>query len=56
VIYPSEYLGEPDDNELQLLVEYLISLKDAENVRRIEKRNWKNRISTAYNTRPIPLT
>jgi RNA polymerase II subunit A small phosphatase-like protein len=43
VIYPSEYLGEEEDNELQLLLNYLITLKDIENVRTIEKRNWIRR-------------
>lgn len=40
-IYPTEFLGNPEDNELKLLLKYLISIKDVENVRRIEKRNWK---------------
>ena len=38
------FFGEPDDNELQKLIVYLEKLKSAENVRKIEKRNWKNRI------------
>ncbi len=41
VIYPKEYRGENDDNELLLLADYLITLKDRTNVRRIEKRGWQ---------------
>jgi RNA polymerase II subunit A small phosphatase-like protein len=40
-IYPKSYRGEGEDNDLNLLANYLISLKDAENVRKIEKRFWK---------------
>ena len=40
-IYPKEYVGEIDDNELELLLDYLLTLKDVENVRNIEKRNWR---------------
>lgn len=39
-IYPKEYTGE-DDNELLLLADYLLTLKDKTNIRRIEKRGWK---------------
>ena len=39
-IIVTPYIG-VDDNELLLLNHYLVSLKDAENVRTIEKRNWK---------------
>jgi carboxy-terminal domain RNA polymerase II polypeptide A small phosphatase len=41
-IYPKEFLGEENDNELELLLKYLLTLKDVENVRNIEKRNWRN--------------
>ena len=41
VIYPRAFVGNPKDVELKLLAKYLISLKDKENVRRIEKRNWQ---------------
>lgn len=44
-IYPSEYLGQPHDDELLRLLAYLLQLKDAENVRLIEKRDWAGRIS-----------
>lgn len=40
-IIVTPYVG-VDDNELLLLNHYLVSLKDAENVRTIEKRNWKH--------------
>lgn len=40
-IYAKEYLGEENDNELELLLEYLLTLKDVENVRVIEKRLWR---------------
>jgi hypothetical protein len=42
VIYPKEYLGDSGDNELLLLFKYLMKIKDVENVRTIEKRNWKS--------------
>ena len=40
-IYVKEYKGDPDDKELLFLLEYLLTLKDVENVRTIEKRNWR---------------
>ncbi len=43
-IYIQEFTGDKEDNELQILLKYLISLKDVENVRAIEKRGWKNSI------------
>jgi carboxy-terminal domain RNA polymerase II polypeptide A small phosphatase len=44
-IYPKEYLGEPEDCELTLLLDYLIKIKDVPNVRAIEKRTWKSIVS-----------
>lgn len=44
VIYPKEYRGEEDDNELLLLADYLLTLKDKTSVRRIEKRGWKTQL------------
>jgi carboxy-terminal domain RNA polymerase II polypeptide A small phosphatase len=41
-IYPAEYLGAPDDQELPRLLRYLVSLKDMDNVRRLEKRFWRD--------------
>lgn len=43
-IYPKEFTGDMGDQELKLLAKYLKLLKDKENVRRIEKRNWQNRV------------
>ncbi|WP_196888480.1 HAD family hydrolase [Aureivirga sp. CE67] len=40
-IYPKEFTGNTEDNELKYLSKYLITLKDVENVRTIEKRNWR---------------
>lgn len=37
----TDNLGETTDNELPALAEYLLSLKDAENVRTLEKRYWR---------------
>ncbi|MCL9805512.1 HAD family hydrolase [Flavobacterium amniphilum] len=41
-IYPSEFNGDKNDNELELLVNYLETFKDISNVRTIEKRNWRD--------------
>lgn len=43
-IYPKAYQGEMEDNELEKLAEYLQTLKDRTNIRRIEKRNWRNQV------------
>lgn len=43
-IYPKAFNGEADDNELALLMQYLLKLKNVNNVRIIEKRNWKEQI------------
>ncbi|MFA0964934.1 HAD family hydrolase [Roseivirga sp. BDSF3-8] len=43
-IYVTEFKGSPDDTELKELATYLDTLKFADNVRHIEKRNWKRRI------------
>ena len=40
-IYPTEFLGDKLDNELNLLSKYLIKFKDVSTVRNIEKRYWK---------------
>lgn len=40
-IYPLQFNGDPNDNELIRLIEYLKTLKLVENVREIEKRNWR---------------
>lgn len=44
-IYPKPFEGQRDDDELLYLGDYLKSLKDCENVRGIEKRNWRNSVS-----------
>ena len=41
-IYPKAFMGDPDDMELKFLSKYLRSLKNKENVRSIEKRNWRS--------------
>lgn len=41
-IYPEEFKGNPQDNELALLIKYLMTLKEVENVRTISKRGWKS--------------
>ena len=43
-IYVSEFKGNQNDNELFQLREYLDTLKQVENVRIIEKRNWKEKL------------
>jgi carboxy-terminal domain RNA polymerase II polypeptide A small phosphatase len=44
-ILVSKYFGSLEDNELYLLFEYLNILGKEDDVRKIEKRNWRNRIS-----------
>lgn len=41
-IYPIEFNGNPEDKELEYLLSYLLTLKDVDNVRTIEKRGWRN--------------
>ena len=43
-IYPKPFTGDTADEELRLLAKYLKSLKDMENIRRIEKRSWQNQV------------
>lgn len=38
------YDGSPDDNELLLLMRYLDRIKDVPNVRRVEKRTWRQQV------------
>ncbi|MDO7847576.1 HAD family hydrolase [Hymenobacter sp. M29] len=40
-IYPTPFLGDPSDNELIILTNYLHSLHEEANVRSIEKRQWQ---------------
>ncbi|MDD0852765.1 HAD family hydrolase [Halobacteriovorax sp. GB3] len=37
-----EFLGDHDDNELLHLIEYLKTLSGVDDVRNIEKRNWRD--------------
>jgi len=39
-----EYTGEVDDDELLYLCRYLETLSSVENVRTVEKRNWRQRL------------
>lgn len=48
-IYIKEYKGDSNDNELIYLEKYLKSLKDIENVRIVEKRNWRKDIQMIDN-------
>ncbi|MFO1021593.1 MAG: HAD family hydrolase [Planctomycetales bacterium] len=41
-VYVSEFQGDPEDRELVKLETYLRSLAEVEDVRRIEKRGWRN--------------
>lgn len=38
------FQGETEDNHLLLLKDYLISIKDEQNLRKIEKRSWQNQV------------
>jgi RNA polymerase II subunit A small phosphatase-like protein len=40
-IYPKPFMGDKNDTELMQLLPYLLSLKESENVRKIEKRFWR---------------
>ncbi len=43
-IYPTEYTGNSEDDELLHLATYLQTLKNKTNVRTIEKRGWKTEV------------
>jgi RNA polymerase II subunit A small phosphatase-like protein len=43
-IYAKPYYGDTNDHELAILATYLLALKDAENVRTIEKRHWRQQV------------
>jgi RNA polymerase II subunit A small phosphatase-like protein len=43
-IYAKAYEGEREDGELELLARYLAGLKGVANVRRIEKRRWRESV------------
>lgn len=40
-VYIKEYTGDTTDEELNHLQEYLLTLKNVENIRAIEKRGWR---------------
>lgn len=44
-IYPSEFRGDQNDDELKWLSKYLKTLKDKDNIRSIEKRNWRSLVN-----------
>ena len=46
-IHPQPYSGESGDMELELLSLYLSGLKDEPNVRRIEKRRWRDQVKAS---------
>ena len=46
-IYPKAFLGDLDDSELLLLCDYLKHINQFENVKRIEKRNWRRKVLDA---------
>lgn len=42
-VYVNSFEGDQNDTELKILGEYLNSIKSSSNVRRFEKRGWKNK-------------
>jgi len=46
LVQMERYMGDPDDMELLRLMPYLLDLKQAKNIRMIEKRGWKSHYST----------
>jgi len=47
------YRGQKDENDLQLLADYLMSFTDVEDVRPIEKRFWYSRYQTEDTPTPV---
>jgi len=43
-IYPKPFEGDLVDDELPLLTEYLSTLSECENVRKVEKRRWRDEV------------
>ena len=43
-IYPNPFFGSQTDRELEMLLQYLLKIKDAPNFRNFEKRDWKSQI------------
>lgn len=54
LIRASAFTGAADDTELLALIDYLKELKDAPNVRTIDKRGWRSR--SLVNTEPTHTT
>jgi len=44
-IYPAPFFGQADDDDLKYLAAYLLTLKDHPNLRRLEKRGWRGRVT-----------
>lgn len=42
-VYIEPFTGDSNDQELTYLYDYLLTLKDANNIRTIEKRGWRSR-------------
>jgi carboxy-terminal domain RNA polymerase II polypeptide A small phosphatase len=40
-IYIKEFVGDQNDEELKYLHDYLLTIKDVQNIRKIEKRGWR---------------
>ena len=47
LIRVSEFTGDQSDDELLYLMEYLMTIKDSDNIRSIEKRGWRKNIKMA---------
>lgn len=41
-VYIKEFTGDKSDEELNHLYDYLLTLKDVENIRAVEKRGWRS--------------
>lgn len=44
------FIGDQQDNELLLLTTYLKQLAKESNVRKVEKRYWRNQVGDLFNT------
>ena len=47
-IHPAAFEGNPNDDELKHLAEYLKLLKDKPTIRNIEKRNWRKQVDGSW--------
>lgn len=48
-VHPLPFGGDKSDAELLLLADYLATLKDEPNMRRIEKRRWRHQMTASGN-------